>query len=76
MEVNFRKARYRFLLLPLFFALACVGVFAQANSNITGIVSDQTGAVVAGAKIVLTDPATGATKTTESGETGLYSIAG
>ena len=50
--------------------------FAQANSNITGIVSDQTGAVVAAAKITLTDPATGATKVTESGDTGLYSFAG
>jgi hypothetical protein len=69
-------AKYRFFLLPLFFVLACAGAFAQANSEITGIVTDQTGAVVAGAKIVLTDPGTGATKTTESGTTGLYDIAG
>ena len=70
------KRMYRFLLLPLMFLLTCVGVFAQANSNVTGIVTDQTGAVVPGAKIVLTDPATGATRTTESGQTGLYEIAG
>jgi hypothetical protein len=76
MEVKAKRTSYMFLLLPLFFALACVGVFAQANSNIAGIVSDQSGAVVAGAKVVLSDPATGATKTTESGETGLYSFAG
>ena len=57
-----RQARYRFFLMPLFLVLACVGAFAQANSNVTGIVSDQTGAVVAGAKITLTDPATGATR--------------
>ncbi len=48
-----RQTKYRFLLLPLFFVLACVGAFAQANSEVTGIVTDQTGAVVAGAKIVL-----------------------
>ena len=58
------------------FALACTGLFGQANSNITGIISDQSGAVIAGANIVLTDSATGATKTTTSGETGLYEIAG
>jgi hypothetical protein len=76
MEVKAKRARYSVFLLPLFFALACVGLYAQANSNITGIVSDQSGAVVAGAKVVLTDPATGAVKTTTTSETGLYEIAG
>ena len=71
-----RQAINRFCLLPLLFVLACVGAFAQANSTVTGIVTDQTGAVVAGAKIALTDPATGATKVTVSGTTGLYDIAG
>jgi hypothetical protein len=71
-----RQARYRFLLLPLFFVLACAGAFAQANSEVTGIVTDQTGAVVSGAKITLTDPATGFTKTTVSDGTGLYDISG
>jgi len=76
MEVRFKKTSYRFLLLPLLFALACVGLHAQANSNITGIVTDQSGAVIAGAKIVLTDPATGAAKSTTTSETGLYEIPG
>jgi len=71
-----RQARYRFFLLPLFFVLACAGAFAQANSEITGIVTDQTGAVVAGAKIVVTDPGTGESHTTSSGATGLYDIPG
>jgi hypothetical protein len=70
------RRNWLFLLLPLMFALACTQMFAQANSNITGIVSDQSGAVVAGANISLTDSATGATKTTTSGETGLYDLAG
>ena len=60
----------------LILAWACVGAFAQANSELTGIVTDQTGAVVAGARVVLTDPATGISKTTESGSTGLYDIGG
>jgi hypothetical protein len=71
-----RQAKYRFFLLPLFLLLACAGLFAQANSELTGIVTDQTGAVVAGATITLTDPATGFTKSTESGATGLYVIGG
>jgi len=62
--------------LPLLFVLAGVFAFAQANSEVTGIVTDQTGAVVAGAQIVLTDPATGFAKTTDSGATGLYDISG
>ncbi len=71
-----RQTKNRFFLLPLLFVMACVGAFAQANSELTGIVTDQTGAVVAGAKVTLTDPATGATKSTDSGSTGLYDIAG
>jgi len=71
-----RQANYRFFLLPLFLVLACVGLFAQANSELTGIVTDQTGAVVSDAKVVLTDPDTGFTKTTASGATGLYDIGG
>jgi hypothetical protein len=73
---HMRQTKYRFFLLPLFFVLACVGAYAQANSELTGIVTDQTGAVVAGAKITLADPATGAVHTGESGSTGLYNIAG
>jgi hypothetical protein len=71
-----RKAINRLFLLPLFLVLASVGAFAQANSTLTGIVTDQTGAVVSGAKVVLTDPATSTSKTTLSGDTGLYSISG
>jgi hypothetical protein len=73
---HMRQARYRFFLLPLLFVLACAGALAQANSELTGIVTDQTGAVVPGAKIVLTDPATGTAHSTVSGSTGLYDIAG
>jgi hypothetical protein len=75
-EGHMRQARYRFLLLPLIFVLACVGAFAQSNSDLTGIITDQTGAVVAGATVTLTDPATGSVHSTTSGSTGLYDIAG
>jgi len=72
-----RKAKFRYILLTLLLALGSgLVAFAQANSELTGIVTDQTGAVVAGAHITLTDPATGTTKATESGPTGLYDING
>jgi len=71
-----RQARYRFFLLPLFFVLACVGLYAQANSELTGIVTDQTGAVVAGAKVIVTETGTGVTHTVTAGGTGLYDVSG
>jgi len=71
-----RVAKYRFFLLPVFLVLACAMGFAQANSSVTGIITDQTGAVVAGAKITLSDPATGSSRTTVSSATGLYEVAG
>ena len=76
MVVKFNPKSYRFLMLPLLFVLTCAGAFAQANSKITGIVTDQTGAVVAGAKIVLTDPATGAAKVTDQRRNRTVYIAG
>ncbi len=75
-EGHMRQAKYRFFLLPLIFVLASVAALAQANADLTGIITDQTGAVVPDAKIVLTDPGTGTTKTTVSGATGLYDISG
>jgi hypothetical protein len=51
-EGHMRQARYRFFLLPLFLVSGVRGSFAQANSEVTGIVTDQTGAVVAERKIV------------------------
>jgi hypothetical protein len=60
----------------MLFVLACVGAFAQADSAVTGIVTDQTGALVPGANITLSDPATGISKSTVSDSTGLYAIPG
>ena len=71
-----RDAKYRFLLVPLLLALTCAAAMAQANSSVNGIVTDQTGAVVSGAQIQLTDPATGISRSTISDSAGLYQIAG
>ncbi len=45
---------------------------AQSTSLLNGSVTDPSGASVAGAKITLTDPATGLQRTTTSNGTGLY----
>ena len=71
-----KKAKCRFLLLPLFLVLAYVGAYAQANSSIAGLITDPTGAVVSGATIQATDPATGITRSTVSDSSGLYSLGG
>jgi hypothetical protein len=68
--------KYWLIVLPVLLGLACAGAFAQANSELTGIVTDQSDAVVAGATIALTNPATGFTNQTESGPSGLYVIGG
>ena len=54
------RANYVLVLISMFIlTFAGAKTFAQANSDLTGIVTDQSGAVVAGATITLTDPATG-----------------
>jgi hypothetical protein len=57
------------------FVLASASAFAQANSDLTGIVTDQTGAVIAGAKVTLTNTALQTSNSTETGATGWYEIA-
>src|SRR5215469_16817301 len=75
-EGPMNQTRNRLLVLVCLLVLACIGLHAQANSQLTGIVTDQTGAAMAGAHITLTDPATGSNSTTETGPTGLFTIAG
>ncbi|HKF46679.1 MAG TPA: TonB-dependent receptor [Terracidiphilus sp.] len=70
------RANCTVILALLFVALACIGARAQANSSITGIITDQSGAVVPNATITVTDAATGIERTTVSTGTGLYEIAG
>ena len=44
------------------------------NAEITGTVSDQSGAVIAGAKVTVTNPATNTVREVETGETGNYTV--
>ena len=62
-----------FLLCLLFLSITAV-LNAQENAELTGVVSDPNGAVVAGASITLTKPATGETKKTVSDNAGIYTF--
>ena len=55
--------------------LGCVPVLAQSGrGTISGTVLDSAGAVVPGANITVTNPATGVSSTTRSNETGTYTV--
>lgn len=62
------------LLLVLLTALA-VGLWAQATTSLRGTVMDPAGAVVPGAKLILTNVATGAIRQTETDAGGGYLFA-
>jgi len=57
--------------LAVFFAGA---VHAQYRTSIQGVVTDASGAVVSGAKLTLTNPATGETQVRVSNEAGVYNF--
>src|SRR5271170_2501420 len=71
-----RLARFRFLIVPIFLAFACVAAMAQQNSEIIGTVTDQTGAAVPGAALTLTQTETGFVYNTVSNGTGGYGFPG
>jgi hypothetical protein len=71
-----RLARFRFLVVPIFLVFACVAAMAQQNSEITGTVTDQTGAAVPGATLTLTQNETGFVYNATSNATGGYDFAG
>lgn len=71
MNYGFRKA----LLVLTIVAVVVVPVLAQRFSgDLRGTVTDQSGAVVAGAKVTLTNEATGVSQTTESTSAGVYNF--
>src|SRR5580692_12584851 len=56
--------------------LAALPLFAQSSGSITGTVLDNSGAVVSGAVISVSDPATGLKRDTTSNSDGEYLVAG
>jgi hypothetical protein len=60
----------------LYILLVCASLTAQTSGSITGTVTDDTGAAVAGAQVSAVDPGTGLRRTTTSNSDGNYLIAG
>ena len=74
MASAFRNTWTCFLLTFVVLAL-CVGAFAQGgNGELTGQVTDSTGAVVSGVEVKLTNAATGEVRTTVTTPAGIYSF--
>src|ERR1044072_9405834 len=63
-------------LLSLTFAVLCIASPAHAQqATLSGTVSDQHGAVVAGTQIIVTQKATAVTRETSTTDTAFFSIA-
>ena len=60
--------------LSLIFVLAALTAHAQVSSALLGIVEDPSGSGVSGAKVVVTNVETGATRTVLSDESGNFSV--
>lgn len=73
-----RHARFVLCALLLGFFAACVPQMASAqeNAEVTGSVTDPTGAVIPGATVTLINNATGDTKNTTTNSAGLYNFPG
>jgi hypothetical protein len=55
-------------------AALAASAFAQTSSQMTGTVTDKSGAVVAGAVISVTNVSTGVQRTVNSNEAGVYTL--
>src|ERR1700739_4260350 len=70
-ECEMRLLKVSVMLCALVFSRLA---FAQVSGSISGVVTDSSGAVVAGAKIRATNRATNAVKNSETNSSGSYSI--
>ena len=60
------------VLFPAIFLLACALQAQTFRGGIDGTVTDSTGAAVAGAKVTVSNPATGLTRPATTGDQGYY----
>jgi len=65
----------RFLFAGLTALLCASLMYAQSAQSIQGLVEDSSGAVIAGAKVTMTNQGTGIARTVETNAAGLYSFA-
>ena len=71
-----KRISAQFVVLSVLFLGCCAGVFAQATSQISGTVTDASGAVIAGAQITATQTDTGVTRSVTSDAGGVYVLPG
>ncbi|MGH9715243.1 MAG: TonB-dependent receptor domain-containing protein [Candidatus Acidiferrales bacterium] len=69
-----KRISAQLVVMSVLFLGTCAGVFAQATSQISGTVKDVSGAVVAGAKVTVTQTETGVARTATSDASGVYSL--
>jgi outer membrane receptor protein involved in Fe transport len=67
-----KRISAQFVVLSLLFLGCCAGAFAQATSQISGTVTDASGAVVAGAQLTATQTDTAISRSTTSDAKGVY----
>ncbi len=73
LEVMKQESIRRFARCLLLMSLAALPLFAQ-NAEITGTVSDQSGAVIPGASVTVTNAATNVTRQVETTSAGSYTV--
>lgn len=66
----------RLLMFPLIVAMLafCVSAWGQATTSLHGNVTDPTGAAISGAKVTISETATGTSRETTTSSTGAYSF--
>ena len=69
-----KRLSMQLLVVMLMCLGCCAGVFAQATSQISGTVTDASGAVIAGAHVAATQTNTGISRTAISDANGVYSL--
>ena len=62
------------LMLPLLVLVFAASAFSQTTASIQGTVTDQSGAAVVGAKVMVKNPALGIERTTQTSSTGSYEV--
>ena len=72
--IDFKAANRVLLAGFLLLSFGSVTAFAQFSSGVEGTAKDQSGAVVAGAKVKLTDTRLGVTKDTTTNQDGYFRI--
>lgn len=69
------KSIFRFFALTISLFFIHAAAFAQTNAELTGVVTDPTGAVVAGATVKIVSVANGGERTVVSSDSGVYTAA-